>query len=212
MEWLERWDVAGFRWINQELSDRVLDFLMRLISDLRVLSVLLACVVAWVWWRRGRLGLVMGVVLLIGLLVSETVGGRLKKWIARPRPFVDQTSAIMRVGQGSPYGSMPSGHAMNWGLIAVITGCYSRRSFWVTGPVAGMVAFSRVYSGVHYPSDVLVGLTLGAFLGALVVWAAERSRLGLGTRFGSPRAPDVAPVPQPPEGSSANRPPREDSV
>ena len=61
--------------------------------------------------------------------------------------------------------SMPSAHAFNWGALAMITFIYYRRSWRFMVPLALAVAYSRIYNGVHYPSDVLVGLLLGATYG-----------------------------------------------
>ena len=61
--------------------------------------------------------------------------------------------------------SFPSAHAFNWGALALITFIYYRRSWRFMVPLALAVAYSRIYNGVHYPSDVLVGLLLGATYG-----------------------------------------------
>ena len=58
--------------------------------------------------------------------------------------------------------SMPSSHAANWFAATMILFIYYRRSLWFMLPMALAVSFSRVYNGVHYPGDVLVGAILGA--------------------------------------------------
>jgi len=69
--------------------------------------------------------------------------------------------------------SMPSSHAFNWFAATMILLVYYRRSVWFMVPLACLVAFSRVYNGVHYPSDVLAGAILGAGCAAAVLWLLD---------------------------------------
>jgi len=64
-------------------------------------------------------------------------------------------------GQGS-HNSMPSSHAANWFCGAMVLLLFYRRSAWLMLPLALGVSFSRLYNGVHYPSDVLAGAIIGA--------------------------------------------------
>jgi undecaprenyl-diphosphatase len=67
-------------------------------------------------------------------------------------------------------GSMPSAHAANWFAATMVALIYYRRSIRVMLPAAIVVSFSRVYNGVHYPSDVLAGAIIGAGHAAATVW------------------------------------------
>ena len=67
--------------------------------------------------------------------------------------------------------SFPSGHAAKAFLAATILSGFFVRRKKLFFTLAALVAFSRIYLGVHYPSDVLAGFALGTF------W------LALGTRF-----------------------------
>jgi hypothetical protein len=66
---------------------------------------------------------------------------------------------------------MPSSHAANWFAATMILFIYYRRSGWFMLPAAILVSFSRLYNGVHYPSDVLAGAILGAGYAAVGVWS-----------------------------------------
>ena len=68
---------------------------------------------------------------------------------------------------------MPSAHAANWFAMTMVLFLFYRRSLWVTLPLAFTVSFSRVYNGVHYPSDVLAGMILGAGYAVAAVVAAQ---------------------------------------
>src|SRR5438034_3506431 len=68
---------------------------------------------------------------------------------------------------------MPCSHAANWFAATMVAFIYFRRSLWIILPAALLVSFSRIYNGVHYPSDVLAGAILGAGYAAASLWSLE---------------------------------------
>lgn len=106
----------------------------------------------------------MGIRIGIMLLLSNGVNGLLKLAFHAPRPYwfdvrVEALSAETSFG-------MPSGHAQNaaglWGLVA-----YLLKQKWFTVlavTLIFLIGFSRLYLGVHFTSDVLVGWALGGLL------------------------------------------------
>lgn len=105
------------------------------------------------------------------------------KWIVqRPRPRV-----IPRIpGAGAGWYSFPSGHAtmapLVFGLGVLIWSAPwprpTRLALLLAAAVCSLlIAFSRVYVGVHWPSDVLAGLLLGTGWAAMWVWWWERAEL-----------------------------------
>ena len=122
-------------------------------------------------------------VMLAGtMLVGVTVSQSLKHLINRPRP--DVVSHLTEFS--SP--SFPSGHAMNNMLFATVITYLSWRVFkrkrWsvLIGVMmyvwAILVGFSRLYLGVHYPTDVLAGWALGLVVGLGAIWVAGRMDAG----------------------------------
>ncbi|MET8328420.1 phosphatase PAP2 family protein [Streptomyces sp. NPDC005181] len=65
--------------------------------------------------------------------------------------------------------SFPSNHAATAGTAAVALAFVRPRVAWTTVPLALLMAFSRVFVGVHYPHDVVAGLLMGASVAALVI-------------------------------------------
>ena len=95
----------------------------------------------------------------------------LKGMFDRPRPpLADPRVHPLIPLPGDP--SMPSGHAMTAFACAVVLCAYLTRGRWAIWTAAALVAASRVYLGVHYPSDVLVGAVVGSITGAAVLQIA----------------------------------------
>lgn len=168
MLWLEALDVALFRFINQTLSNPLFDVVMPWLSGNRLFVPLVVLVAAGLIWRgRGKAVLFF---LLLALAVGVTDGlvcNTLKHAIGRLRPCTALENVHLLVNCGSG-GSMPSSHAANWFAMTMVALLFHRRSWRIFLPLAIAVSFSRIYNGVHYPSDVLVGAILGAGTGFAV--------------------------------------------
>lgn len=143
---------------------------------------------------RGRAALVCA-----GLTIGLTDGvvvDTIKNAVGRPRPnqtlehvrMVDlqkarpRFAAIFRPAKvkwskplpGPKRGiSFPSGHASNNFALAVVLAVFFRRWGWLYFPFAALVAYSRIYVGSHYPSDILVAAIIGAGVACLVIAVCE---------------------------------------
>src|SRR6266571_9511215 len=137
-------------------------------------------------WKGRRRGLVcVALLLLILPLGDHWVCRTIKRAVERPRPFA-VLPGVYQPGKPAPppenkdkpattvaTGSMPSSHAENWFAATMVAFIYFRRSLWIMLPAALLVSFSRIYNGVHYPSDVLAGAILGAGYSAATIWCLE---------------------------------------
>lgn len=121
---------------------------------------------AWVLggdkYKRGAL------MMAIAFLIIITVGLTLKAVYFRPRPFLVISTARVLMARPSD-SSFPSGHSLIVFGGATIALLFSKRRYSV--PLLGeaiLVSYSRVYVGLHYPSDVVAGALLGSSIALLV--------------------------------------------
>ncbi|MFJ8691650.1 bifunctional phosphatase PAP2/diacylglycerol kinase family protein [Streptomyces roseolilacinus] len=125
-------------------------------------GVLWCGIAAGVWalgGARGRRAAARGVASLA--LASATVNTLAKGAVRRQRPVIDRVPLARRLPRQPLTTSFPSGHSASAAAFTTGVVLESRGLGAALVPVAASVAFSRVYTGVHYPSDVLVGMALG---------------------------------------------------
>lgn len=116
--------------------------------------------IAVVGGRSSRRAALRGVgSLALASAVVNTVG---KRSVRRARPLLDAVPVIRQLHRQPFTTSFPSGHSASALAFAAGVALESRRWGAVVAPVAAAVAFSRVYTGAHYPGDVLAGAALGA--------------------------------------------------
>jgi len=161
--------------LNQGLGREGLDPVMRLLSD-GALWLVVAAVVAVVliarYRARGAL-VVLAMALAVGLS-DPLVGLVLKPLAGRLRPCVELADAIRVAAECRGGWSFPSNHAANAAALVTAMGYGFRRSLLVFVPLALAVGVSRIYLGMHYPSDVLAGYAIGVVCGLAVSWTVHR--------------------------------------
>ena len=118
--------------------------------------------------KTRKAGFAMGLALLMGVIVGN---GILKNVIARPRPYtLDPTLSIgLAWGEMSKDFSFPSGHTLASFEAAGALFLHHKKSGIAALALAFLIAVSRLFLSVHYPTDVLAGAVLGLLFAFLAV-------------------------------------------
>ncbi|MFJ3727106.1 phosphatase PAP2 family protein [Streptomyces sp. NPDC090045] len=130
-----------------------------------------------VWWRsRARGGprpVALAVLAPLATAVAYVASEAVKSTVAEERPCraVAGAAASLVACPAPGDWSFPSNHAAIAGAATVALTLAVRRLALLTVPLALLMAFSRVFVGVHYPHDVALGLLLGGSVAALIVLA-----------------------------------------
>jgi anti-anti-sigma factor len=124
------------------------------------LWLVIAAMLALTGGRRGQRAALRGLGSIA--LTSPVVNVGIKRLIRRPRPSLRRVPVARRLRTQPATTSFPSGHAASAAAFAVGAASEMPRGAVPLGVLAGTVAYSRVYVGVHYPLDVLTGAAMGA--------------------------------------------------
>ncbi len=158
----------------QSISTPILDVFFKFVTHLGdegfiwiITALIMLC-----FKKTRKCGIMVAMALIIGLIIGN-IG--LKNIFARPRPFTVNPDMLpnLLISPPSSY-SFPSGHTMSsiecavaiylcnkkWGIPALVLAC--------------LIAFSRCYLYVHYPTDVIAGAAIGVSIGFLVNFIYKR--------------------------------------
>ena len=161
LDWIQAYGRNGF-------LDVILPFISRLCDHGEIWILLAAVLLAFRQTRRQGLAVSCG--LTLDLIACNLL---LKPLFGRIRPFAVNT-AIELLTRAPGDASFPSGHTAA-SLAAVFALRYSGSRLWKPAlALAVVIALSRLYLYVHWPTDVAGGVVLGAAAGWAGGWLAER--------------------------------------
>lgn len=158
-------DLAVFYFINNTLSNPVFDKFFPYITEVKHWYV--AYIILWLILiiKGGKLGRIAALFAIIVITASDQFSSNfLKHAIERIRPCNAISGVNILVGCTGSY-SFPSSHAVNNFAVAVFFMRLYPKLKWTLLIVASLMAFSRPYVGVHYPSDILGGAVIGSIIG-----------------------------------------------
>ena len=155
----------------QRLHSPVMDSLMRFITRLGDAGgVWIAlCAVLFAYPKTRRTSLAVGIALILDAFLCNSL---LKPFFCRVRPC-DVNAVTLLIPRPKDY-SFPSGHtAASFAVVSALFFAGEQKLCLSSLVLAGLIAFSRMYLYVHYPSDILGGIVVGWLSGAVGSWMAE---------------------------------------
>lgn len=173
-------DTAVFLFINRSLQNSIFDVSMPIITDKYYFLILV--LMAFMVIRDKKSALVPILLAIISVALSDWISNGLKHVIERPRPYYVLESVRLLVGRGDSF-SMPSNHAANASAVILALSYqsaenlkrFNRWMLWMLLAIALLVGFSRIYIGVHYLSDVIIGAFVGISVSAFVISLYKRA-------------------------------------
>lgn len=175
IEPIQSWDISIINWIQENCRCAFLDGFMSAITyigGMKGLVCIMLAVVLLFWKKTRKTGIMIGAALLLGVIIGN---GILKNVFARTRPYELEGALVtvkdLLTGPESDK-SFPSGHSLAVFETATVL-MYYKRSWGIPALViAILVAISRLYLYVHFPTDVIAGAVCGiifAILGIIIV-------------------------------------------
>tara|TARA_B110000014_G_scaffold212659_1_gene165225 strand:+ start:752 stop:1351 length:600 start_codon:yes stop_codon:yes gene_type:complete len=165
--------------LNKTLSNTVFDILMPIITNQNFLAIIGIFLIIYLGYFGEKKGKITLVVLLFAAGISDAICAQIiKPWVGRIRPsheFIEYINLL--VSKGGKW-SFPSNHAANSFAFATVLSYFYEKNKNLLFSVASVIAFSRIYVGVHYPMDVFFGSLLGYTISWIIlsIWVIIKMR------------------------------------
>ena len=166
-------------WIHQNFSNTSFDIFMPFITNknnwtLPIFSLIL--ILGFLSGKRGKIALVL---LIVSLSLTDLICAQiLKPYFERLRPsHINLEQINLLVSKGGKW-SFPSNHAANSFAFATVLSYFFDHKKTTLFTTASIIAYSRVYVGVHYPLDIIFGAIIGYALSWIVLslWVIIKMR------------------------------------
>ena len=171
---LSSWDITLFRLINGQGHNYFLDWFMPFMTDLKNFWYVLPVLVVWVLVREKKAGIVFLVFIGLTLAITDQFSSHwLKDWVGRVRPCHVLEEVRLLTDCNTSY-SFPSSHAVNIFAAAFFLSQPLKKLSPLFFGIAGIVGYSRIYIGIHYPLDVIGGAAIGLLIAWPMRWLKDQ--------------------------------------
>ena len=168
LDFLFQLDTFLFYVINKDLANPLFDWLMPFVTKKEHGFPLWIAVYIMLLWKGGKKGRIAALLIIPVIFASDQLSAQvLKPLFERIRPCVALENVRLLTGMKTSY-SFPSAHATNIFAAATFFTLFYPKGKWAYLTLALLVSISRVYVGVHYPSDVIAGAIVGWIIGWIV--------------------------------------------
>lgn len=160
MDWLINLDGDILLWIQENIRNGILTPIMKLITHLGDAGIfwIVLTLVLLIFKKTRKVGIMSAMALICSLLINNII---LKNLFARTRPYEVVDGLTRLIEKQSDY-SFPSGHTGSSFAAGVVMFKELPKKFGIPLLIlAILISLSRLYVGVHYPTDVLAGVITG---------------------------------------------------
>ena len=163
-------------WIQQTLRTPILTPVFQFITALGNAGFIwiLISVILLLCTKTRKIGALCSISLVASFVVNNLL---LKNIVQRIRPYemIDQLNILIAAPLDS---SFPSGHTASSFAAATVLYLLCPKRYGISALIlASLISFSRMYVGVHYPTDVLAGIFSGVVIGVITVYVYNRKRI-----------------------------------
>lgn len=158
-------DLSLFYFINHTLSNPIFDKFFPFVTNVK--HWFIAYIILWgiLLFKGGRIGKIASIGIILLIATSDQISSNfLKHYFERIRPCNILEDVNLLISSTRSF-SFPSSHAVNNFAVAFYIYKLFPKLKWIVFIVASLMAFSRPYVGVHYPSDIFVGAIIGIGIG-----------------------------------------------
>ena len=183
--WAVSFDLPILDWIQANMRSGFMDFIMpwiTILGDAGIFWMICAGVLA-ITKKYRRIGFGMAIAMVLGLLVCNVT---LKPLVARIRPYDFQETLGVTINlliEKQHDFSFPSGHTIASFEACTVMLLGSKKLGIPATILAILIAFSRMYLYVHYPTDVIASVILGTLFGVIGYLVTHKIKFSLKGRF-----------------------------
>ncbi|MBK8943914.1 MAG: phosphatase PAP2 family protein [Ignavibacteriae bacterium] len=160
-------DLEIFYFINQTISNPIFDKFFPFITQVK--NWIIAYIFLWfiLFFNGGKKGKIAAISVIFLIIISDQISSNfLKNFFDRIRPSNSLENVNLLINNTKSF-SFPSSHAVNNFAVATFFYKLYPKFKWILFTIAVLMALSRPYVGVHYPSDILGGAIIGIIIGLL---------------------------------------------